>query len=64
MARPPKELTPEKSVEDLLGSKIRKLRLARGWEITELAARCSSTRPDQLDRDRERPAGAGPHAEA
>lgn len=30
MARPPKELTPEKSVEDLLGSKIRKLRLARG----------------------------------
>ncbi|MEQ4607186.1 helix-turn-helix transcriptional regulator [Streptomyces cavourensis] len=39
MARPPKELTPEKSVEDLLGSKIRKLRLARGWEITELAAK-------------------------
>ncbi|MFJ1589413.1 helix-turn-helix transcriptional regulator [Kitasatospora albolonga] len=39
MARPPKELTPEKSVEDLLGSKIRKLRLAQGWDVTDLAAK-------------------------
>ncbi|MFE2291832.1 Scr1 family TA system antitoxin-like transcriptional regulator [Streptomyces sp. NPDC059452] len=39
MARPPKELTPEKSVEDLLGSKIRKLRQAQGWDVTDLAAK-------------------------
>ncbi|MFJ6568201.1 helix-turn-helix domain-containing protein [Streptomyces sp. NPDC091292] len=39
MARPPKDLTPEKSVEDLLGSKIRKLRLAKGWETTDLATK-------------------------
>ncbi|MFF2845258.1 Scr1 family TA system antitoxin-like transcriptional regulator [Streptomyces sp. NPDC058001] len=39
MARPPKELTPEKSVEDLLGSKIRKLRLAKGWDVTDLATK-------------------------
>lgn len=37
MARPPKELTPEKSVEDLLGARIRKLRLALGWSVEELA---------------------------
>ncbi|MER5885305.1 helix-turn-helix transcriptional regulator [Streptomyces sp. NPDC001941] len=39
MARPPKELTPDKSVEDLLGAKVRKLRIAHGWEVTELAAK-------------------------
>ncbi|MFD5697885.1 helix-turn-helix domain-containing protein [Streptomyces lasiicapitis] len=39
MARPPKELTPEKSVEDLLGAKIRRLRLEQGWEPAELAAK-------------------------
>ncbi|WP_411080344.1 helix-turn-helix domain-containing protein [Streptomyces sp. cmx-18-6] len=39
MARPPKELTPEKSVEDLLGSKIRMLRQARGWEVVDLATK-------------------------
>ncbi|MFJ7901935.1 helix-turn-helix domain-containing protein [Streptomyces sp. NPDC096198] len=39
MGRPPKELTPEKSVEDLLGAKVRKLRLGKGWQPGELAER-------------------------
>ncbi|MFE9660291.1 Scr1 family TA system antitoxin-like transcriptional regulator [Streptomyces sp. NPDC005955] len=39
MARPPKELTPDKSVEDLLGWRIRRLRTELGWSVEQLAER-------------------------
>jgi transcriptional regulator with XRE-family HTH domain len=39
MGRPLKELTPDKSVQDLIGWRIRKLRMERKWGVDELAAK-------------------------
>jgi transcriptional regulator with XRE-family HTH domain len=39
MGRPLKELTPDKSVQDLIGWRIRKLRMGRNWDVEQLAAK-------------------------
>ncbi|MEV3872132.1 helix-turn-helix transcriptional regulator [Streptomyces sp. NPDC049906] len=39
MGRPLKELAPDKSVQDLIGWRIRKLRMERKWGVDELAAK-------------------------
>ncbi|MER5494210.1 helix-turn-helix transcriptional regulator [Streptomyces sp. NPDC002490] len=39
MGRPLKELTPHKSAQDLIGWRIRKLRMERKWGVDELAAK-------------------------